>query len=45
LLNSYPEDIITTNLFKDNKGVFVRFGEQKYDDQEMMYYTEYYYLV
>ena len=34
-----------TILFKDKKGVFVRFGEQRYDDPEMIYYTEYYHFI
>ena len=40
-LNSYEATVI----FKDNKGVLIRFGIARYDDLEMEYYTEYYHFI
>jgi len=34
-----------TILFKDDKGVLVLMGWQRYDDSEMNYYTEFYQFI
>jgi predicted CopG family antitoxin len=34
-----------TILYKDTKGAFVRFGEQRYDDPEMIFYTDYFHFI
>ncbi len=41
-LSGESEFYEATILFKDEKGTFVRFGEQIHDDEEMFFYTEYF---